>query len=65
MWSNVVQIVRNGADYEDGDLSVSDVLLIAYVLIDRDQHIEALFRQRQELAILLASESYISSLSHW
>jgi hypothetical protein len=47
--------------YEDGDLSVSDVLLIAYVLIDRDQHIEALFRQRQELAILLASESYISS----
>jgi hypothetical protein len=61
MRSNVVQIVRNGANYEDGDLSVSEVLLIAYALIDCDQHIEALFRQRQALTVLLASESCIWS----
>jgi len=61
MRPDVIQIVRSWADDQDSDVPARHVLLIPNVLVYCDEGVKMLFRQGQQLPILLAAESCVSN----
>src|SRR5215472_7206643 len=55
--TDIIDVVRNWADYQDGEITPAQILLVRDVLINRNQNVEPFFRLAEKLPIFFAGES--------